>query len=72
LSPGDIASPIRWVLRRQKNVTVLLANVRDVDVAGRRVLLDEGGAVSYDFLIVATGPRTRISDMANGSRALRA
>jgi NADH dehydrogenase len=55
LSPGDIASPIRWVLRRQKNVTVLLANVRDVDVAGRRVLLDEGGAVSYDFLIVATG-----------------
>ena len=58
LSPGDIASPIRWVLRRQKNVTVLLANVRDVDVAAKRVILDDGRvetAISYDFLIVATG-----------------
>jgi NADH dehydrogenase len=55
LSPGDIASPIRWVLRRQRNVTVLLANVRDVDVAGKRVLLDEGDEIAYDFLIVATG-----------------
>ena len=41
LSPGDIAAPIRWVLRRQKNVTVLLANVRDVDVAAKHVVLDE-------------------------------
>jgi NADH:ubiquinone reductase (H+-translocating) len=66
LSPGDIAAPIRWVLRRQKNVTVLLANVRDVDVAGKRVMLDEaataaesslkaGRIVPYDYLIVATG-----------------
>ena len=31
LSPGDIASPIRWVLRRQKNVTVLLAEARAID-----------------------------------------
>lgn len=38
LSPGDIASPIRWILRGQKNVTVLLASVRGIDVAGRRVL----------------------------------
>ena len=55
LSPGDIASPIRWVLRRQKNVTVLLANVADIDVAGKRVLLDEGAAISFDFLLIATG-----------------
>ena len=34
LSPGDIASPIRWILRRQRNVEVLLAEVRGVDVAG--------------------------------------
>ena len=46
LSPGDIAAPIRWVLRRQKNVTVLLANVRDVDVAGRRVFLDVAAAAA--------------------------
>ena len=55
LSPGDIASPIRWVLRRQKNVTVLLANVRDVDVAAKQVILDDGREIAYDFLIVATG-----------------
>jgi NADH:ubiquinone reductase (H+-translocating) len=55
LSPGDIASPIRWVLRHQQNATVFLANVRDIDVAGRRVLLDDGHELAYDFLIVATG-----------------
>ena len=55
LSPGDIASPIRWILRRQPNVEVLLAEARSVDVAGRRVLLTDGGEVPYDFLIVATG-----------------
>src|SRR6187549_2553171 len=55
LSPGDIASPIRWILRRQRNVEVLLAEVRSVEVAGRRVILADGGEVPYDFLIVATG-----------------
>jgi NADH dehydrogenase len=54
LSPGDIASPIRWILRRQKNVQVLLAEARAIDPAGRRVLLDRG-ELSYDYLIVATG-----------------
>ncbi len=46
LSPGDIAAPIRWVLRRQKNVTVLLANVRDVDVAAKEVVVDEAAAAA--------------------------
>ncbi len=55
LSPGDIASPIRWILRRQRNAEVLLAEVRSVDVAGRRVILSDGGEVSYDYLIVASG-----------------
>ena len=63
LSPGDIASPIRWVLRKQKNVQVLLAEARAIDGPGRRVLLDaHPGApalnhadLSYDYLIVATG-----------------
>lgn len=54
LSPGDIASPIRWILRRQANVRVLLAEVRTVDVNARKVLL-ESGALGYDSLIVATG-----------------
>ncbi|MBI2223227.1 MAG: NAD(P)/FAD-dependent oxidoreductase [Acidobacteria bacterium] len=55
LSPGDIASPIRWVLRRQRNVNVLLADVVGVDPARACVRLADGGARDYDFLIVATG-----------------
>src|SRR5512139_391487 len=54
LSPGDIASPIRWVLRRQANVRVLLAEVVAVDPAGRRIVL-EGGDLGYDYLILAPG-----------------
>jgi NADH:quinone reductase (non-electrogenic) len=54
LSPGDIASPIRWILRRQKNVEVLLAEARSIDVTGKRVILADG-ELSYDFLIVAAG-----------------
>ena len=54
LSPGDIASPIRWILRRQKNVEVLLAEAIGVDLANRRLLLADG-ELSYDYLIVATG-----------------
>jgi NADH dehydrogenase len=54
LSPGDIASPIRWILRRQKNVDVLLADVQRVDPARRIVILADG-EISYDFLILACG-----------------
>jgi NADH:quinone reductase (non-electrogenic) len=54
LSPGDIASPIRWILRRQKNAEVLLAEVLRVDVT-RRVLVLQDGELSYDYLILATG-----------------
>jgi NADH dehydrogenase len=55
LSPGDVASPIRRILRRQANVEVLLANVREIDTAGRRVLIDGGEAVPYDYLVLAAG-----------------
>ena len=54
LSPGDIAAPIRWILRRQRNARVLLAEARAIDVATRTVELDEG-TLPYDYLIVATG-----------------
>src|SRR5262245_64391585 len=54
LSPGDIASPIRWILRHQQNVQVLLADARAIDPRAQRVELDRG-ALHYDFLIVATG-----------------
>jgi NADH:ubiquinone reductase (H+-translocating) len=55
LSPGDIASPIRWILRHARNTRVLLGDVRALDLAGRRVLLEDGSFIDYDYLIVATG-----------------
>jgi NADH dehydrogenase len=55
LSPGDIASPIRWILRRQRNLRVLLADVRAIEPGARRVILADGDAIEYDYLIVATG-----------------
>jgi NADH dehydrogenase len=55
LSPGDIASPIRWIFRHAANVRVLLADAEAVDAAARRVRLRDGGAVDYDYVIVATG-----------------
>ena len=70
LSPADIASPIRWVLRRQKNVTVLLANVHSIDVAGKRVVVEDNRTIAYDFLIVATGAAH--SYFGNGEWAPRA
>ena len=54
LSPGDIASPIRWILRHQQNVEVLLADVRTIDPASRTVVTDHE-TLPYDYLIVATG-----------------
>jgi NADH dehydrogenase len=69
LSPGEVASPIRWILRRQANVRVLLAEVRHVDVARRAVQISsvdrtaqDADAVQetpltleYDYLVVAAG-----------------
>ena len=57
LAGSDIASPIRWMLRRQRNATVLMAEVSAVDVERRVVRLSDGEEVSYDYLIAATGAR---------------
>lgn len=71
LSPGDIASPIRWILRKQERLRVLLANVERIDSKAKRIQLDPstslragspstslrpgGETLPYDFLIVAAG-----------------
>jgi NADH dehydrogenase len=55
LSPGDIASPIRWILRKQGNLRVLLATVERIDPAAKQLYLDGGELVGYDALIVAAG-----------------
>src|SRR5271165_2064186 len=58
LSPGEIASPLRSVLRSQRNATVLLAEVTDLDVHRRILKLDGEQEIPYDTLIVAAGSRT--------------
>lgn len=55
LSPADIAAPIRWILRGQANVRVLLDDVVGVDPAARRVDLRDSPPLDYAALIVATG-----------------
>jgi NADH dehydrogenase len=55
LNPADIAAPIRHLLRRQRNTTVLLGEADGVDVEQRRVHLADGEALAYDYLILATG-----------------
>lgn len=55
LSPGEIASPLRSVLRHQKNTRVLLGEAIDLDVENRSLILDDGQKITYDSLIVATG-----------------
>ena len=55
LSPGDIAAPIRWILRNARNVRVLLGEAVRIDVSARRVELADGGALDYDYLIVSSG-----------------
>jgi NADH dehydrogenase len=56
LSPGNIAQPIRQLLRRYRNVRVLQAQATAIDLTARRVQLADG-ALDYDFLILATGAR---------------
>jgi NADH dehydrogenase len=55
LSPAQIAFPLRVVLRRQKNATVLLGEVVDIDPTARTLKIDNGEVLPYDTLILATG-----------------
>jgi NADH:quinone reductase (non-electrogenic) len=55
IAEGDCASSIRAQVRRQSNATVVMAEVTDIDVAARRVILDRGEHLDYDSLIVACG-----------------
>ena len=55
LSPADIASPIRTILRNQRNTQVWMGEVVDVDVAAQEVRLEDGTTAHYDYLLLATG-----------------
>src|SRR5258708_10286818 len=54
LSPADISSPIRHILRKQKNTEVLMAEVTGVDLQEQRVLMGDR-SLPYDYLVLATG-----------------
>jgi NADH dehydrogenase len=57
LSPADIAAPIRAVLSKCKNMEVILAELRSVDVNAKKVKMSDGAELDYDFLVLATGAR---------------
>ena len=57
LAPTDITAPIRWLLRKQANTTVLMTEVQRVDAARRVVVVDGAREIPYDYLIVAAGAR---------------
>jgi NADH dehydrogenase len=57
LSPGEIASPLRHILRKAQNVKILLDEVTGFDTAARRVKLRGDAGLDYDYLIVAAGAR---------------
>ncbi len=74
LSPGSIAVPIRSVLGRFANAQVLLGTVADVDTDERTVMLKDGAALEYDYLVLATGTRTNYyghSDWEPHARGLK-
>ena len=57
ISPGDMAAPLRSVLKKQRNVRVVLGDVRAIDARARHVSLGDGSTMPYDRLVVATGAR---------------
>ncbi len=58
LSSGQVAAPIRAMVKRQPNASVLMAAVTDIDVEARQVVLDRGERLDYDSLILACGGQT--------------
>jgi NADH:ubiquinone reductase (H+-translocating) len=57
LATSEIAWPIRQLFRRRKDITTLLGTAAGVDAAAREVLLEDGGRIGYDSLVLATGAR---------------
>jgi len=55
LSPGDIAQPIRSIMRHHKNIEVLMDEAMGIDVSAREVTLKSGTRLEFDYLVVATG-----------------
>lgn len=57
LSPGDIAVPIRAVFTKRDNVNVVLGKVTDIDKSQKKIFLQEGDILPYDYLVLAPGAK---------------
>jgi len=68
LSPADIASPIRAILRKNKNTRTIMAEVKDIDIESQKVFMDDDRDADYDSLIVAAGSRHHYFGHDNWSR----
>src|SRR3954470_20030129 len=55
LSPADVAWPIRAIFSEQRNVTVVMAEVSDIDAKARAVTTCDGGVYRFNYLVIATG-----------------
>src|SRR3954468_15864285 len=55
LSAPSISAPIRHILEKQKNATVLLGEVKEISPAQKQIVLEDGSALAYDYLVVASG-----------------
>ena len=67
LSPADICSPIRHILRKQKNTEVILAEVTGIDLQEQKVLMHER-SLKYDYVIIATGAQDNYFGHTNWER----
>ena len=65
LAAPDIAQPVRSILAKRENLTVLMASVTGFDLAGKRVLLDHG-ELTYDYLLIGLGGVTSYFGMTTG------
>jgi NADH dehydrogenase len=57
LSPGDIAAPVRGILRKQKNARIIMGEVVSIDKENQKVKMQNGEEFNFDYLIAATGSR---------------
>lgn len=76
LSPGDIAEPLRAILRKHRNARVMLGEVTEIDTHAKTVKLADGAELDYDYLVVAAGSRhsyfghTQWESLAPGLKSL--
>lgn len=57
ISPGQIATPLREILRDQKNTTVIMAEVVQIDKRAKQITLADGDKIDFDYLVLSIGAR---------------